>query len=129
MKSPKFSSGLVAVMAAVLFAPCVEAAANKTGWWIRVDKKKTEASVSFQIGTDKKDRHVWRTWRPGDETEFDAPDELIQAKTLYLQTIANPDDKDSWLCVFYGENGVRHFDFDDQEDARMNQTDRDRRCK
>ena len=121
--------GLVLAIAVAFATPCVEAAASKTGWWIRVEKRKTEASVSFQIGTDKKDRHVWRTWRPSDETEFDVPEELLQVETLYIQAIANPDDSDSSFCVFYRGNGVLQFDFDEQQEDRMQQKDHDRGCK
>jgi hypothetical protein len=116
-------------MTFLLVAPCAEGGASKAGWWVRVEEGKTEASISLQIGTDKKDRHVWRTWHQGEETEFDVPEEYLQSQVLYIQAIANPDDKDSRFCVFFRENGVQQFDFDDQEDARMAQKDRDRHCK
>jgi hypothetical protein len=121
--------GLGVVIALLLAAPCAEAAANKTGWWVRVEKKQTEGSISFQIGTTRKDRHVWLTWQRGDDTEIDVPEELLQVGTLYLQAIANPDESDSQFCVFYKDKGVLEFDFDDQQDDRMKQTDRDRSCK
>lgn len=129
MHRSSFLRGLVVVIAAALVAPCVEAAAGKTGWWIRVDQEKTEGTISFQIGTEKKDRHVWLTWRHGDETEIDLPEDLLQAERLYVQAIANPDDRDTSFCVFYRGNGVRRFEFDEQDDDRMKQKDRDRGCK
>ena len=100
--------------------------AEKTGWWVRVDTGRTEASsISMQIGTRKSDRRDWRTWHSNDETEFDVPDELLTVTQLYIHATANPNDRNAWFAVCYGENGVKHFDFDDDEDHPMKQTDRD----
>lgn len=103
--------------------------ASKAGWWVRVNTSKTEASsITFQIGTSKKDRRDWRTWNSNQETEFDVPDAFLTVSELYIHGTSNPNDKNSWFCVFYKANGVKHFDFDDDEDHEMKQTDHDNEC-
>jgi hypothetical protein len=104
-------------------------AASKTGWWVRVDTGKTEASsISFQVGTHKGDRRDWRTWHSNEETEFDVPNEFLNVATLYIHATSNPNDKNSWFCVHYRGQGVKHFDFDDDEDHKMDQDDSDDEC-
>ena len=105
------------------------AAASKSGWWVRVNTSQTEAStIVFQIGTSERDRRHWRVWKSSEPAEFEVPAEFAQVADLYLHATSNPNDKNAWFCVFYRDAGVRHFDFDDVEDATMAQSDRDDEC-
>src|SRR6266513_2567249 len=70
------------------------AQATKRGWWIRVNKSKTEAStISFQIGTSKKDSRNWRTWKSGQRMEFDLPSDIRNVASLYIRATSNPRDR------------------------------------
>jgi hypothetical protein len=111
-------------------ASSAHAQATKKGWWIRVNGPKTEAStISFQIGTSKKDSRNWRTWKSGQRVEFDVPTDLRDVAQLYLRATSNPHDKNARFCVFYKDHGVEHFEFDGDEDHKMKQDDSDDDCK
>ena len=104
--------------------------ATKKGWWIRVNTSKTEAtSISFQIGTKEKDREDWRTWHSNEPTEFDVPDKYLQVQRLYIHATANPNGRNAWFCMMYRNQGVKHMDFDDNEDQEKSQTDSDGECQ
>src|SRR6188472_4659825 len=75
-------------------ASSAHAQATKRGWWIRVNKGKTEASIiSFQVGTSKKDSRNWRTWKAGQRVEFDVPTDFRGVTQLYIHATSNPHDK------------------------------------
>jgi len=102
---------------------------NKTGWWIRIDTGKTVASsISFQVGLTRADRHDWRTWMAGEPAEFDLMDMRAWPK-LHIRGKTDPKGKKAVFCVFYGNHGVEHFEFDGDEDHNMKQNDSDNDCK
>ena len=124
------------VLAIALFGALVSVGASpahgqatKSGWWIRINAPKTEAStISFQIGPSKKDSGSWRTWKAGQRVEFDVPKELRDVARLYLHAASSPHKKNAWFCVFYRNHGVEHFEFDGDEDHNMKQDDSDDAC-
>ena len=102
---------------------------TKSGWWIRINTSKTEASqISFQIGTDGGNRKFWRNWNSGDASEFDVPVEDRNVSDLYINASASPEDKNAWFCMMYKTRGVKHFDFDDTEEHKENQNGHDEDC-
>jgi hypothetical protein len=104
-------------------------AATKSGWWVRINTSKTEASaISFLIGTASGNRTPWFTWHSGDPTEFDVPSGYLNVARLYLGAAVSPQGKNGWLCMNYQGNGVKHMDFDDFEDHEKNQNDTDGEC-
>jgi len=104
-------------------------AAEKNGWWIRVDTGRTQASsITFFVGTSEHDRRPWFTWKSGDSTEFDVPVDFRNVSTLYIHATSNPDGRNSWFCLMYKQHGVKHFDFDDVEDHQENQNNSDDEC-
>jgi hypothetical protein len=106
------------------------AQAKKRGWWIRVSTSKTEAStISFQIGTSKKDSRNWRTWKSGQRAEFDVPADFRNVSRLYVRATSDPHDKRARFCVFYRDHGVEHFEFNGDEDHNMKPDDSDDDCK
>jgi len=103
--------------------------AAKDGWWISVHTDKTEcSSITFQIGTDGNNRQDWTTWHSGEPTEFDVPIGYRNVWSLYIHATANPGGKNAWFCMMYQGNGVKHFDFDGDEDHKKDQGDRDGEC-
>ena len=103
---------------------------TKAGWWIRVNPEKTHAStISFRVGTSKKDSRDWRSWTAGQAMEFDLPVELRNAARLYLKGTTVPGNKHAVFCVFYMDHGVEHFAFDGDVDKKMEPSDTDRDCK
>jgi len=109
-----------------LTAPLVE----RNGWWIKINTGKTEASqIVFEIGTDNNNRRFWRNWNSGEPNEFDVPIEYRNVSELYIHASSNPSDKNSWFCMMYKENGVKHFDFDYDEEHKENQNNRDDECR
>ena len=104
--------------------------ARKTGWWIRVNTTKTEASsISFQIGTSKDASRNWRRLKSGQRVEFDVPADFRKAAQLYIRATSNPHDKKASFCAFYKDHGVEHFEFDGDEDHDMKPDHSDDDCK
>ena len=102
---------------------------DKTGWWIRVDTGKTVASsISFQVGLTRADRHDWRTWIAGESAEFDLKEMRTWPK-LHIRAKTDPKGKKAVFCVFYGNHGVEHFEFDGDVDKNMKPGDSDNDCK
>ena len=102
---------------------------NKTGWWIRINTAKTVASsISFQVGLTRADRHDWRTWMAGEPAEFDLMDMRAWPK-LHIRGKTDPKGKKAVFCVFYGNHGVEHFEFDGDVDKNMKRDDSDNDCK
>ena len=102
---------------------------DKTGWWIRVDTAKTEASsILFQVGLTRADRKDWKTWTAGEPAEFDLGEMRMWPK-LHIRGKAEPKHKKAVFCVFYGDHGVEHFHFDGDVDHNMKPHDSDRECK
>ena len=102
---------------------------DKTGWWIRIDTAKTVASsISFQVGLTRADRKEWRTWMAGEPAEFDLM-EMRQWPKLHIRAKTDPKSKKAVFCVFFGNHGVQHFDFDGDKDDNMNSTHDDNDCK
>jgi hypothetical protein len=102
---------------------------NKTGWWIRMNTDKTVASsISFQVGLTRADRKEWRTWTAGEPAEFDLGEMRAWPK-LHIRAQADPKGKKAAFCVFFGNHGVQHFDFDGDKDDNMKSTHDDNDCK
>jgi len=102
---------------------------DKTGWWIRVDTTKTVASsISFWVGLTRADRKQWRTWTAGEPAEFDLMEMRAWPK-LHIRAKTDPKGKKAAFCVFFGNHGVQHFDFDGDKDDNMNSTHDDNDCK
>ena len=101
---------------------------NKTGWWIRIDTAKTVASsITFQVGLTRADRKDWRTWTAGEPAEFDLA-EMREWPKLHIRGKTDPKNKKAVFCVFYGDHGVEHFDFDGDKDENMKSTEKDNHC-
>jgi hypothetical protein len=110
-------------------ASSAHAEATKRGWWIRVNKPKTEAStISFQIGRSVMDRQNWRRWKSGQRVEFDVPAGFRNAAEIYIRATSNPHEKKVRFCVFYRNHGVEHFEFDGDQAHHMKQDDSDDDC-
>ena len=102
---------------------------NKAGWWIRIDTEKTVASsISFQVGLTRADRHDWRTWTAGEPAEFDLM-EMREWPKLHIRAKTDPKGKKAVFCVFFGNHGVEHWDFDGDKDDNMKSTNTDNDCK
>jgi hypothetical protein len=102
--------------------------ASKNGWWIRVNLSKQEApQIVFIIGTSNHNAEAWRIWNTGQEAEFDVPEKFKNVNPLYIKANST-DGKNSWFCMMYKGDGVKHFDFDDDEDHEEKQSDRDGEC-
>ena len=101
---------------------------DKTGWWIRVNTDKTVASsISFWVGLTRADRKEWRTWTAGEPAEFDLAEMRMWPK-LHIRAKTDPKGKKAVFCVFFGNHGVQHFDFDGDKDDNMNSKHDDNDC-
>jgi hypothetical protein len=101
---------------------------NKAGWWIRIDTAKTAASsVSFWVGLTRADRKAWRTWTAGEPAEFDLA-EMREWPKLHIRAKTDPKNKKAAFCVFFGNHGVSHFDFDGDKDDNMKSSHTDNDC-
>lgn len=104
-------------------------AAQKDGWWINIHTDKTEcSSISFFIGTDGNNAEPWMTWYSGQPTEIDVPIGYRNVWSLWVGGVANPRGKNAWFCMMYKGSGVKHFDFDVDENHKKDQGDTDGEC-
>lgn len=101
---------------------------DKTGWWIRIDTAKTTASsITFQAGMTRADRKEWRTWTTGEPAEFDLA-EMREWPKLHLRMKTAPKKGHAVFCVFYGNHGVQHFEFDGDKDDNLKPGNTDNDC-
>lgn len=101
----------------------------KDGWWIRVNKEKQESpTITFFIGSNNHTVEFWRTWDSGDPLEFDVPSQYRNINPLYIKAQSSRG-RNSWFCMMYQSTGVKHFDFDDDEDHEEKQSNHDDECK
>jgi hypothetical protein len=106
-------------------APLVAA---KDGWWIKVRREKQESpTITFSIGSNNHTVEAWRTWNSGEPLEFDVPDKFKNINPLYIKAQSSGG-RNSWFCMMYRSDGVKHFDFDDDEDHEERQSNRDGEC-
>lgn len=102
--------------------------ATKDGWWIKVRKEKQESpTITFFIGSNNHTVESWKTWNSGDPLEFDVPDKFKNINPLYIKAQSSGG-RNSWFCMMYKGDGVKHFDFDDDEDHEEKQSNRDGEC-
>ena len=105
------------------------ASARSDGWWIRVSRDKQESpTISFFIGSNNHAAEYWTTWDSGDPAEFDVPAQYRNINPLYLKAQSSRG-RNSWFCLMYKGAGVKHFDFDDDEDHEEKQANRDDECR
>jgi hypothetical protein len=108
--------------------PLAVAVPSKDGWWIKVRKAKQESpTITFSIGSNNHTIEAWRTWNSGDDLEFDVPDKFRNINPLYIKAQSSGG-RNSWFCMMYRDTGVKHFDFDDDEDHERQQSDPDGEC-
>lgn len=125
-------SKLVAPLLLLFLAGCSSETAitapARTGWWIKIRKDKQESpSITFFIGQSKESSEPWKTWNTGEALEFDVPDKYRNVERLYVKAQSSGKLK-SWFCMMHGPNGVKHFDFDDDNDHEEQRSDRDDEC-
>ncbi len=84
--------------------------------------------MGFYIGANSHSYGFWRVWNPGSPTEFDVPEELRNGATLYVlaQTTSG---RKCQFCIMFKSKGVKHFEFDLEEDHEAKQSDEDKECK
>jgi hypothetical protein len=109
-------------------SPRSAAVAEHDGWWIKVRTEKQESpTITLSIGSNNHTVEAWRTWSSGDPAEFDVPDKFKNINPLYIKAQSSGG-RNSWFCMMYKSGGVKHFDFDDDEDHEEKQSDRDGEC-
>ncbi|MBS4051209.1 MAG: hypothetical protein KGZ69_08400 [Methylomonas sp.] len=102
--------------------------AKKDGWWIKIQKSKQESpTIMFSIGSNNHTIEAWKAWHSGESFEFDVPLKFRNINPLYIKSQSSGG-RNSWFCMMYKGEGVKHFDFDDDEDHEENQTNRDNEC-
>jgi hypothetical protein len=103
-------------------------AAAKDGWWIKVRREKQESpTITLSIGSNNHTVEAWKTWNSGDPLEFDVPDKFKNINPLYIKAQSSGG-RNSWFCMMYRGDGVKHFDVDDDEDHEEKQSNRDGEC-
>lgn len=123
---------LVVPVVCVSFLGCTSkttiTAPERTGWWIKIRKDKQQApSITFFIGLSKDTSEPWKTWNTGESLEFDVPEKYKAVERLYVKAQSSGK-LTSWFCMMNGPNGVKHFDFDDDNDHEEQRSDRDDEC-
>lgn len=92
------------------------------GWWVAVQTAQTEASqIIFSIGTDDNNSQFWKNWNSGDPASFVVPNQYANVSDLYIHATSQPQDKNSNFWVGYKRCLIQLFEFDADEDHKMNQ--------
>lgn len=111
-----------------LVAGAAPQAAARDGWWVRVNLQKQQAPmIVFLVGSNNHTAVAWRIWNTGEPNEFDVPTAYRNINPLYIKANST-NGRNSWFCAMYRNHGVKHFDFDDDEDHEMQQNDQDGEC-
>ena len=103
--------------------------AKKDGWWIKADTQKPASlMMAFYVGANGHSYGFWRVWNPGDPVEFDVSDEFRTGATLYVlaQTTSGAKCR---FCVMHKSKGIKHFEFDLEQDHEANPSQEDKLCK
>ena len=122
-------SGLMALAVVTVVALPTDASAR--GWFVRICRAKTEASeIKVWVGKEGgQDATLLKNWVSSEvELEFDLPAELAAAPKIWIKGEPVPPDGVSYLCVFYGDQVVRHLAFNDVIIRELSQGDRDDEC-
>ena len=101
--------------------------AKKDGWWLKINPEGTQM-IGFYLGANSHSYGFWSVWNPGDPVEFDVSSEFRNSPTLYILAQTTSGVK-SRFCVMNKTKGVKHFEFDLEEDHEMKQTEEDKQCK
>ena len=127
--APPASADTATVPPAPTTQPAAASAAAKDGWWIRVNTAKQESpTITLSIGSNNHTVEAWRTWNTGEPAEFDVPSKFRNTNPLYIKAQSSGG-RNSWFCMMHQGNGVKHFDFDDDEDHEEKQANRDDECR
>ena len=123
------NSLLTAMVSMFLFSGVVLAQeAKKDGWWIKASAQKQGSMIGLYVGSSRGSYGFWRVVNPEDPLEFDVPDEYRNSPTLYIlaQTTSG---FECQFCVMHKDKGIKHFEFDLEEDHEMKSSDQDDKCK
>ncbi len=102
------------------------AAAKKDGWWVKVIKQKTEAkAIKLEIGLGGNDasHKPWTTWKSADDAEFDVPDEFKSVAEIWIKGIADPEDRNVDMEIYYKDRCTQKMEFDADEEHEISQGD------
>ncbi len=121
---------LIVIVSACLFGGSAFAQeAKKDGWWIKINTQKPESKmIGFYVGATSHSYGFWKSWNPGDPAEFDVPEEFRSGTTFYALAQTTSGVK-CGFCLMYKTKGVKHFEFDLEEDHEAKQSDEDNNCK
>jgi len=98
--------------------------ATKDGWWIKVRKDKQLASaITLFVGTNSD--FITMNWSSGEPLEFDVAEKFRQHDPLYIKAQSNGR---SWFCLMYKNEGVKHFEFDNNDAHDSSEANRDELC-
>ena len=111
-----------------LFAQEIAPEVKKDGWWVKIDNSNNPQEIILYVGSNSGSYGFWQAWGPGDPVQFDVSDEYRKSEKIYVrgQTTTG---LSSRFCVMYQSRGVRHFDFDLEEDHEMKQSDESKECR
>ena len=101
--------------------------AKKDGWWLKINAKESQM-IGFYIGANSHSYGFWRVWNPGQPAEFDVPDEFRTGATLFVlaQTTSGAKCR---FCIMHKAKGVKHFEFDLEQDSEVTPAQEDKMCK
>jgi hypothetical protein len=102
--------------------------AKKEGWWIKAIAKNPESGmIVFYAGATGASYGFWRAWNPGENVEFDVPEEFQTSPTFYVlaQTTSG---RKCGFCLMYKSKGVKRIEFELEQDHQAKQSDEDKGC-
>ena len=102
--------------------------AQKNGWWIKIKKERQESpAITFSLGSNNQTVEAWKTWGSGQPLEFDLPDKFREIDSFYIKAQSSAG-RNSWFCLMYQGAGVKHFDFNDEQENEVKHSDQDVGC-
>jgi len=92
--------------------PVLTAAAQKTGWWIRVNANSQATHVYWRFGTAVRDLSAPVSWVRGESPEaVDVPTGQRTLDRMHVAVIGIPPKAPVSFCLFFKDHGVALVEF------------------
>ena len=103
--------------------PVLTAAAQKAGWWIRINPNNQAARVYWRFGTAVKDLTAPVSWVRGQSPDaVDVPAERRTLDRMHVAALGMPPNAPVSFCLFFKDHGVALVEFTQERTLDVAQT-------
>ena len=107
----------------------ITAAAERSGWWIRINPQNQAPRVYWRFGAAPNQLSAPTMWLQGESPEaVDVPEAQRGLETIHLASIGMPPSAPVSFCVFFQDRGVALVEFTQEKTTQVNQGDTAAEC-